>query len=67
MLTSASTPLDLNTFQPPLGSVARDAAQATSFAALASYPDDREYADDLTSRPRVQTGGAMDLGALEGH
>lgn len=67
MLTTSTPPVDLTTLHLVAGAVGIDAATPpSSFPALASYPDDREYTDDLHGKARVQQGAGVDLGAVEG-
>ena len=66
VLTTATTPVDLTSYQLVSGSIAIDASQQIStFPALSAYPLDREFTIDLAGKARVQTGSGLDLGALE--
>jgi hypothetical protein len=64
LITGAVAPFDPVTFEPTKGSKVIDACQAV-LAATSTNPVLAEYTSDLKGTSRVQTGSALDLGALE--
>ena len=64
LITGTTPPVDVNTLQPLAGSVVLDKAQATHSGAT-SYPAQYQLDTRMSPLPRIITGTALDLGAME--